>query len=383
MRSTFLNRASHSPGRSNPYFHGSQRQSASYPGNVHQVLASRGKPIDTPVRSYFEPLMGHDFSAVRVHTDSRAAESARAVGALAYTVGSDVVFGRDEYRPHSAAGVRLLAHELTHVAQQKSASRDTDSLSVTPSNHSSEFEARAAAEYIGAGARVPRKIQPRSEQALQRSVAGDVAGTVLGAGAGAAAGFALGGPLGAVLGGLVGGFGGLLLGDTLSADKRGLTPQEKQEAQLVFGRGLDYGGVKIAESPIMGIAENARTPFDTIYFPPGTSKLSFSDFMPWLIHELTHVWQYQHGVSVFAKLFWALHGAKAYEYGGELALKAAAAQHKSFRSFNTEQQGDIMRNYYIALKAGADTSAYDPFVNEVQGRKLGDFPVPKMGPTFA
>jgi hypothetical protein len=60
----------------------------------------------------------HDFSAVRVHTDARAAESARSVKALAFTVGSDVVFGAGQYVPQSAAGQKLMAHELAHVAQQ-------------------------------------------------------------------------------------------------------------------------------------------------------------------------------------------------------------------------------------------------------------------------
>ena len=65
-----------------------------------------------------EPRFGHDFSQVRVHTDARAAESARAVNALAYTVGRDVVFGTGQYMPGTMEGKRLMAHELTHVVQQ-------------------------------------------------------------------------------------------------------------------------------------------------------------------------------------------------------------------------------------------------------------------------
>ncbi len=65
-----------------------------------------------------EPRLGHDFSGVRVHTDDRAAESARAVNAVAYTVGAHVVFDRAQYAPASRDGRRLLAHELTHVVQQ-------------------------------------------------------------------------------------------------------------------------------------------------------------------------------------------------------------------------------------------------------------------------
>jgi hypothetical protein len=68
-----------------------------------------------------EARLGHDFSDVRVHDDSRAHESAVAVNAHAYTVGSDVVFQRDRYDPGSQAGRLTLAHELTHVVQQRGA----------------------------------------------------------------------------------------------------------------------------------------------------------------------------------------------------------------------------------------------------------------------
>ncbi len=91
------------------------------PGLVHDVVHSPGQALDASTRGFFEPRFGHDFSQVRVHSDVRAAESARAVNALAYTVGRDVVFGASQYAPGSAEGSRLLAHELTHVVQQESA----------------------------------------------------------------------------------------------------------------------------------------------------------------------------------------------------------------------------------------------------------------------
>jgi hypothetical protein len=72
-----------------------------------------------------EPRFGRDFGRVRVHTGARAAESARAVDALAYTVGQDVVFGAGRYSPRSPAGRALLAHELAHTVQQQSASAET------------------------------------------------------------------------------------------------------------------------------------------------------------------------------------------------------------------------------------------------------------------
>jgi len=65
-----------------------------------------------------EPRLGYDFSRVRVHTDAKAAESAQAVNAKAYTVGSHLVFGSAHHAPHTISGKRLLAHELVHVTQQ-------------------------------------------------------------------------------------------------------------------------------------------------------------------------------------------------------------------------------------------------------------------------
>ena len=84
---------------------------------VQEVLRSPGQPLDKATREFTEPRFGWDFSHVRVHTDEKAAESARAVQAKAYTVGRDIVFGAGQYG-NTDSGRRLLAHELTHVAQQ-------------------------------------------------------------------------------------------------------------------------------------------------------------------------------------------------------------------------------------------------------------------------
>jgi hypothetical protein len=89
------------------------------PPVVHETLESAGQPLDTTTRAFMERRFGLDFSQVRIHTDARAAESARAVNALAYTVGRDVVFDTSQYAPGTDAGKRLLAHELAHVAQQE------------------------------------------------------------------------------------------------------------------------------------------------------------------------------------------------------------------------------------------------------------------------
>jgi len=93
---------------------------ASAPPIVHDVLRAAGQPLDPTTRAFMEPRFGRDFGAVRVHTDARAAASAQAIDALAYTVGRDVVFDAGQYAPATTAGKRLLAHELAHTLQQSS-----------------------------------------------------------------------------------------------------------------------------------------------------------------------------------------------------------------------------------------------------------------------
>lgn len=89
------------------------------PSSVQSVLASSGSAMHSGLRQNMEQRFGHDFSQVRIHTGSTAAKSARDVNAHAYTTGHNVVFGEGQYAPGTYKGKRLLAHELTHVVQQK------------------------------------------------------------------------------------------------------------------------------------------------------------------------------------------------------------------------------------------------------------------------
>jgi hypothetical protein len=107
---------------------------------VDEVLHTSGQPLDAATRSFMESRFGHDFSQVRVHTDTRAAESARAVNALAYTVGRDLVFDAGRYAPQTNPGRELLAHELTHVVQQNGDHAAPVRI-IGPSNDSAEREA--------------------------------------------------------------------------------------------------------------------------------------------------------------------------------------------------------------------------------------------------
>ncbi len=89
------------------------------PPIVHEVLRSPGQPLDAATRAYMEPRFGHDFSRVRVHSDHRASAAASSVNAHAFTSNQSIVFGTGEYAPQTLSGRRLVAHELTHVVQQK------------------------------------------------------------------------------------------------------------------------------------------------------------------------------------------------------------------------------------------------------------------------
>ena len=102
---------------------GGERSTSGETEDAVRALRGGGQPLPEPVRAYIQPRMGYDFSGVRIHTGGHAAQLARSVNALAFTVGRDIVFGAGQYRPETSAGKRLLAHELTHVVQQTGAAR--------------------------------------------------------------------------------------------------------------------------------------------------------------------------------------------------------------------------------------------------------------------
>jgi hypothetical protein len=121
-----------------------------------------GQPLPSPVRTFFEPRFGHDFSQVRVHTGPEAASTAKAINSRAFTRGQDIYFGAGQYQPGTQSGRHLLAHELTHSVQQGKASPITameglaqSSLFVSCRNDPLEQEAEAVANRVAAGRPVP------------------------------------------------------------------------------------------------------------------------------------------------------------------------------------------------------------------------------------
>jgi hypothetical protein len=114
------------------------------PPIVQTALSTSGQPLEPGLRQQMESRFGHDFSEVRVHTDSQGEQSARAIRAKAYTVGNDIVFGEGRYEPETGEGKRLIAHELVHVVQQGRGG------SAPPLDPSSSLEQAAAAAAIDA-----------------------------------------------------------------------------------------------------------------------------------------------------------------------------------------------------------------------------------------
>jgi outer membrane protein OmpA-like peptidoglycan-associated protein len=103
----------------------SAHESGEVPSSVDAVLRSLGEPLDAGTRAFMEPRFGYDFGQVRVHNNSAAAQSARDVNALAFTVGNHIAFASGQYSPGSAQSNHLLAHELAHVVQQGGAGPST------------------------------------------------------------------------------------------------------------------------------------------------------------------------------------------------------------------------------------------------------------------
>lgn len=139
------------------------RDDSFVPPIVDEALNSHGQPLDPKTRTSMESGFRHDFGNVRVHTDSKAAASARAVNALAYTVGRDIVFGAGQFAPGVRKTDELLAHELTHVVQQSQTTARNSPLAVASHSGVLEDEARESSQRLLNG----RAVGPLSSAGLQ------------------------------------------------------------------------------------------------------------------------------------------------------------------------------------------------------------------------
>jgi hypothetical protein len=193
------------------------------PPVVHEVLHTPGQPLLPATRAWAEPFFGRDLSGVRVHADEKAADSAKSVNALAYTVGQDVVFGRSQYEPMTRVGQKLLTHELAHTVQQAGSSNGPSpfqaKLDMSRPTDAAEHEAEAIAEQAEVG--WPVRVKQRTSQFIHRrarEVAGDIS---IGLGAASAIGGAIALAEGANTG------GGIALGLGIVAVLTGLALRSK------------------------------------------------------------------------------------------------------------------------------------------------------------
>jgi hypothetical protein len=120
-----------------------------------------GRPLDASSRALMEPRFGRDFGSVRIHTDAAASRAARMLQAEAFTAGGDVYFAEGRYRPETAPGRRLLAHELTHTVQQGGGGTGAiarSSAAISEPHDASEREADSIADRVVAGLQVSTPI---------------------------------------------------------------------------------------------------------------------------------------------------------------------------------------------------------------------------------
>lgn len=301
---------------------------------VQQALSSPGQPLDSATRAYMETHLArnfsyvparslqpalavnkpgdryereadaiadrlsnpgepeqhepvHDFGNVRLHLGPHAAASARALDARAYTLGSDIVFDDGQYAPETAVGRRLLAHELTHVLQQSAGGG-------SPMIHR-QGPNRPAVEIRS----------PVVEETLTQ--VSDITGAVGG---------------------------------------RPLTQREIRHASGVFGNSINYASVRIVPTSIA----QYTTVGNNIRVPPDFS-VSDEYAAQTLIHELTHVWQYQHGGTGYISVSLGQQIAGAVTRGTrDAAYRYTITPGSSFFEYGPEQQGMIVENYFAMMR---------------------------------
>lgn len=271
-------------------------------------MPSSGEALDPGARRFLEPRFGMDFGHVRVHTDATAAAQAGAIDAAAFTLGHHIAFAAGQYAPATPAGRTLLAHELAHTVQQAGASAGGHGIGGRPALHLSSGRAGPA-------------IQRQQPRVQVRSPVFEETVTQLSTVAGAAGG-------------------------------RSMMDAERRHAAAIFANSIDYDRVRLI--PVDAL--QFRTVGNNIYIP-NDFTIDDAYYAQTLIHELVHVWQYQHtgtsyiSRSLVAQIGGALRGSRniAYDY----RLSAG----DSFYDFNPEQQGLIVENYYSMLRDQREITA--------------------------
>jgi hypothetical protein len=303
------------------------------PPIVDEVLRSPGQPLDSYTRAFMEPRFGYDFSGVRMHTDAKAAKAAQAVNALAFTVGRNVVLGVREYAPDTAEGKRLLTHELTHVIQQSQGQTPNtpvkDAIKMSDVGGSQGWEIGALAQQVTIGqlAGLMEAREPTNGAWLQRQVHGTPSPVSVRS----PAFEELVTQISSLQAGLIG---------------RSLTLEEVALVREIFHNSIDYSRVRLIPTGVL----EYRTVANFIRVPENFT-ISDEYMAQTLVHEMTHVWQYQHGGTSYISISLATQIAGKIRTGSRnAAYDYQITPDKSFFDFLPEQQGLIVQNYFSMLR---------------------------------
>jgi Domain of unknown function (DUF4157) len=254
---------------------------------ISNTLNQPGSPLELSTRKFMEPRLGFDFGNVRIHNDETSARSANAIDSLAYTIGNDVVFGSKQYQPNTFQGKKLLAHELTHVIQQRRTKVSNQNYRVLQRQNNKNIRSPVSEELI----------------AQMSTIQGELAG-------------------------------------------RYLEPDETQLARTIFGNSIDYSNVRLIPTEIL----QYRTVGNYIRVPKDFT-ISNEYHAETFIHELTHVWQYQHLGTAYISLSLSNQILATLRTGSRnAAYDYNLSPASSFFDFLPEQQGLIVQNYYSMLR---------------------------------
>jgi len=330
---------------------------------VEEVLNSPAHSLSSVQRSTMSEMLGLDFSHVRIHVGGQAASVAAAVQARALTVGQHIILGEKQWQPGTIAGQQLLAHELVHVAQQASLAHNTDAnqLEVSRPDDPAEREADQVTESISAGGPTP-VVRRSGVRAIHRQLASPYSGRVRSP----------------------------VIEEAITQETEvmsgvqstRLTPTEIQLARSVFGDSIDYSRVRLVQAPealwFRTVGNVIRVPsFFTVdsSAAAGSSPLPIEYMRHTFIHEMTHVWQYQHGgtryvsyslgpqiaaisAAVAKGISAAARGTPARQaFSGVPSARNSAYIYiadprKSFWDFTPEQQGLIVENFFLMRESG-------------------------------
>ena len=401
------------------------------PASPAAVVADGGRALDPATRSEFEARLGADLSRVRVHDDATAAASAAGLHADAYTLGEHIVFGPGNHRPDTPAGRHLLAHELAHTVQQGGSPQRASASGAGPVGRRSRRGVQgsfwddvvsgvaavgnaigSAVSAVGeaidtAAGWLGERLHDVAQWAI--NLVTELPARLLRLGQTLVEGFwgvitFIPDAIRALASGGLSGLGDLLWERLKSAGAWSLTllsrvfdvvggPEaaelvmrmmshatpltsgERNAAQAVMGEdALQWDQVRVAEGGFLHIVHalnggRAFTSFHTINIPTGGAHGRNNTAI--MVHELTHVYQYERVGSLYMGQAIHAQATIGYGYGGAAGLRSGRAGGRTFASYNREQQAQIAQDYYAlfvatGISSGSDHEAYEPFIAELR-----------------